>query len=192
MSRQAVNTEGIAALRQRLFFATTLAGIAERELAGEALNRQAVAMACRNGAILQLHGVLTGLLDDIAVRLRLETRGEVRTLDDTRRALAARGLASPEFARVEALLAADSWLAACVAEAGRCLSSTPGGRREAAEGHDHDHEHDQPGGALARRIGMVEAVTIEPLSAEDFARIRAWARQWQSLLDDFLGTLAEF
>lgn len=189
MSRKPVNTEGIAALRQRLFFATTLLRLAERELAGDAINRQAVAMACRNSAVLQLHGVLAGLLDDIAVRLRLEPDDEVPTLAGTRRALAARGLASPELGCIEGLLAAGGWLRACVDEAARCLSAAPGGRRD--EGAP-EHDHDAPAQAGIRRIGMVEAVDLEPLSAGDFARIREWIAQWQRLLEEFTGTLAEF
>ncbi len=186
--------DGIAALRQRLFFAGELVKLAERELAGDALNRHGVAMACRNGAVLQLHSVLTGLLDDVAVRLRLERSPESLTLDTAVAALAARGMASPELGRVRGLLESGGWLQEQVDDARRCLSSQPDGQREAGDDddhheHGHDHHHDQ---GRIRMIAVVPATAIEPLSADDFARIRRWIAGWRQLLDEFLVTLDEY
>lgn len=182
--------DGIAALRQRLFFAGELVKLAERELAGDALNRQGVAMACRNGAVLQLHSVLTGLLDDVAVRLRLERSPESLTLDAAVAALAARGMVSPELGRVRGLLESGGWLPEQVDDARRCLSSQPDGQREADDDdHGHDHPHDQ---GRIRMIAVVPTTGIEPLSVDDFARIRRWIAGWRQLLDEFLVTLDEF
>jgi len=185
--------DGIAALRQRLFFASELLKLAERELAGDAINRQGVAMACRNGAVLQLYAVLTGMLDDIAVRLRLESSPDVLTIAAVDQALAARGMASPELARLAGLIESGAWLAACVETARRCLSSEPGGQRDviSADDHDHDHDHDHHSSAT-RRINLVTTTAIEPLTGEDFARIRQWIGGWNTLLDEFLVTLDEF
>lgn len=183
--------DGIAALRQRLFFASELLKLAERELAGDAINRQGVAMACRNGAVLQLYAVLTGMLDDIAVRLRLESSPDVLTIAAVDQALAARGMASPELARLAGLIESGAWLAACVATARRCLSSEPGGQRDVISADDHDHDHDHHSSAT-RRINLVTTTSIEPLTGEDFARIRQWIGGWNALLDEFLVTLDEF
>lgn len=183
--------DGIAALRQRLFFASELLKLAERELAGEAINRQGVAMACRNGAVLQLYAVLTGMLDDIAVRLRLESSPDVLTIAAVDQALAARGMASPELARLAGLIESGAWLAACVETARRCLSSEPGGQRDVISADDHDHDHDHHSSAT-RRINLVTTTAIEPLTGEDFARIRQWIGGWNTLLDEFLVTLDEF
>lgn len=181
--------DGIAALRQRLFFASELLKLAERELAGEAINRQGVAMACRNGAVLQLYAVLTGMLDDIAVRLRLESSSDVLTIAAVDQALAARGMASPELARLAGLIDSGAWLAACVETARRCLSSEPGGQRDVISADDHDHDHHS---SATRRINLVTTTAIEPLTGEDFARIRQWIGGWNTLLDEFLVTLDEF
>ena len=183
--------DGIAALRQRLFFASELLKLAERELAGDAINRQGVAMACRNGAVLQLYAVLTGMLDDIAVRLRLESSPDVLTIAAVDQALAARGMASPELARLAGLIESGAWLAACVETARRCLSSEPGGQRDVISADDHDHDHDHHSSAT-RRINLVTTTAIEPLTGEDFARIRQWIGGWNALLDEFLVTLDEF
>ncbi len=183
--------DGIAALRQRLFFASELLKLAERELAGDAINRQGVAMACRNGAVLQLYAVLTGMLDDIAVRLRLESSPDVLTIAAVDQALAARGMASPELARLAGLIESGAWLAACVETARRCLSSEPGGQRDVISADDHDHDHDHHSSAT-RRINLVTTTAIEPLTGEDFARIRQWIGGWNTLLDEFLVTLDEF
>lgn len=183
--------DGIAALRQRLFFASELLKLAERELAGDAINRQGVAMACRNGAVLQLYAVLTGMLDDIAVRLRLESSSDVLTIAAVDQALAARGMASPELARLAGLIESGAWLAACVETARRCLSSEPGGQRDVISADDHDHDHDHHSSAT-RRINLVTTTAIEPLTGEDFARIRQWIGGWNTLLDEFLVTLDEF
>ena len=177
-------------MRQRLFFASELLKLAARELVGDAINRQALAMACRQSAVLQLHAVLTGLLDDIAVRLRLDRAPESLTIGALARALAAKGMASPELNRV-ALLAESGWLRDCLAEARLALSSTLGGQREAEDDHHHDHEE-----PVARdgRI-VVKAVMVEPgelLDEADFARIRGWIAGWKALLDEFLVTLDEF
>ncbi len=183
--------DGIAALRQRLFFASELVKLAERELAGDAINRQGVAMACRNGAVLQLYAVLTGMLDDIAVRSRLEISPDVLTIAVVDQALAARGMASPELTRLAGLIEPGAWLAACVETARRCLSSEPGGQRDVIGADDHDHDHDRPASA-ARRINLVTTTSIEPLTGEDFACIRRWIGGWNTLLDEFLVTLDEF
>lgn len=180
--------DGIAALRQRLFFASELVKLAERELAGEALNRHGLAMACRNGAVLQLHAVLTGLLDDVAVRLRLDRAPESLTVDAVVAALAARGMASPEVGRVAGLIEAGGWLRDCVDDIRRCLSAEPNGSRESAEQDDH-HGHDHGKGI---RIAVVAVASTYPLSEADFANIRRWIAGWKSLLDEFLVTLDEF
>lgn len=184
--------DGIAALRQRLFFASELLKLASRELAGNAINRQALAMACRQSAVLQLHAVLTGLLDDIAVRLRLDRAPESLTINALARALAAKGMASPELNRV-AQLAESGWLRECLAETRLALSSTPGGQRDADDGHDHNHDHGEPaerGGRIA--VKVVAAEQAEPLGDADLARIRGWIAAWKALLDEFLVTLDEF
>lgn len=187
--------DGIAALRQRLFFANELLKLAARELAGDALNRQGVAMACRQSAVLQLHAVLTGLLDDVAGRLRIERAPDSLTIAALVQALDARGMASPELNRV-ALLAESGWLRDCLGEIRLALSATPGGQRAADDDHDHSHEHDHPhdhkpavGG---QRIAFVATAEILPLSDADLARIRQWIAGWKSLLDEFLVTLEEF
>ena len=187
--------DGIAALRQRLFFAGELLKLATRELAGDALNRQGVAMACRQSAILQLHAVLTGLLDDVAGRLRIERAPDSLTIAALAQALAAQGMASPELNRV-ALLAESGWLRDCLGEVRLALSATPGGQRAVDDDHDHSHDHDHPhdhkpavGG---QRIAFVATAEILPLSDADLARIRQWIAGWNSLLDEFVVTLEEF
>lgn len=186
--------DGIAALRQRLFFANELLKLAERELAGDAPNRHGAAMACRNSAVLQLHAVLTGMLDDVAGRLRVPQLPESLAIADLDAALRAKGMASPELNRV-VQLAGSGWLAGCIAEARLCLSATPVGVREAA-GHDRDPDHHRhepvpAGGRIDVRVVAADA-PVEVLSGEDFARIRRWIAGWQSLLDEFLVTLDEF
>jgi hypothetical protein len=181
--------DGIAALRQRLFFASELVKLAEREAAGDAINSQGLAMACRNGAVLQLHAVLTGMLDDIAVRLRLDRNPGTQTAVDVAAALERKGMVSPEVSRILGLLDASSWLHECHDDAQRCLSSQPEGQRESEPGQgDHDHDH----GSASRLIAIVAASETEPLSGEDFARIRRWIAGWKALLDEFLVTLDEF
>lgn len=187
--------DGIAALRQRLFFASELVKLAERELGGDAINRQGLAMACRNGAVLQLHAVLTGMLDDIAIRLRQERQPEVMTVAGLASALAARGMASPELGRIAGLLDSGSWLQACCDDVRRCLSAQPEGERESAADQDHGHAHEHGHSHDTRKIRMMAVVaesTIEPLTPADFARIRQWIAGWKSLLDEFLDTLEEF
>lgn len=132
--------DGIAALRQRLFFASELLKLATRELAGDAPNRHGLAMACRQSAVLQLHAALTGFLDDVAERLRVPRSPETLTISALDAALQAKGMASPELNRV-AQLAESGWLAECVAECRLALSATPGGQRDADDDHDHAHEH---------------------------------------------------
>ncbi|MFZ5722734.1 MAG: hypothetical protein ACOY33_03640 [Pseudomonadota bacterium] len=192
MKTSAARQDGIAALRQRLFFANELLKLAARELTGDALNRQAIAMACRQSAVLQLHAVLTGLLDDIAGRLRIERSPATLDIATLAGALAARGMASPELNRV-ATLAENGWLRACMAEAGLCLSSTPGGQRD-EDDHDHNHDHEPAPAASGGRIAMkaVAPEHVEPLADADFARIRSWIAGWKELLDEFLVTLDEF
>lgn len=180
--------DGLAALRQRLFFASALLKMAERELAGEAINRQALAMACRNAAVLQLHGVFTGLLDEIVLRLRIDAGDEIPTIESTRRLLATRQLASPELSRVEGLLEPGGWLHACQAEVRRCLSPRAAGRRA----EDGAAAVTAAESAAPRRIGMVEQTDNAPLSGEDLVRIRGWIDGWKSLLDEFLETFVEF
>lgn len=188
--------DGIAALRQRLFFASELLRLATRELAGDALNRQGVAMACRQSAVLQLHAALTGLLDDIAGRLRIDRSPATMTIASLAQALAERGMASPELNRV-AQLAEHGWLHDCIDEALRCLSATPGGQRDDdADDHDHGHGHEhvprpQAGGARIAVV-VVPADSVDLLSDADFARIRGWIAGWKALLDEFLVTLDEF
>lgn len=185
--------DGIAALRQRLFFAGELLKLGERALAGPALNRQGLAMACRNGAVLQLHAVLTGLLDDVALRLRLDRSPESLTVERALAALADRGMASPELGRLAGLLEGGGWLVDCEEEIRRCLSSQPDGQREQpgyGEG-DHDHDHGQHP-ARIRMVAVLPREEIEPLSAEDFSRIRHWIAGWRGLLDEFLVTLDEY
>lgn len=183
--------DGIAALRQRLFFASELLKLAQREMAGEAPNRHGLAMACRQSAVLQLHAALTGFLDDVAERLRVPRSPETLTITALDAALQAKGMASPELNRV-AQLAESGWLAECLAESRLALSATPGGQREADDDHDHAHDHDAPaaGGRIAIRAVSVEE--IEPLTDADFARIRRWIAGWKSLLDEFLVTLDEY
>lgn len=183
------NQDGIAALRQRLFFASELLKLAARELAGDALNRQGVAMACRQSAVLQLHAVLSGFLDDVATRLRAERAPETLTIEVLAQALAAKGMASPELNRV-AGLAESGWLRECLAEIRFALSAAPGGQR-ATEEHHHDHKHDQAA-VGGQRIALFVSEEIEPLSEADFARIRQWISGWKHLLDEFLVTLEEF
>lgn len=181
--------DGIAALRQRLFFANELVKLAERELAGDALNSKGVAMACRSAAVLQLHTVLTGMLDDIVVRLRVDRSPEVSTLAIVSALLAAKGMVSPELGRIAGLVESGSWLAECVHEGQLCLSSAPVNSRNGVKEVDRDHDQ------RSTRIHLVEisaATTIEPLTAADFARIRQWIAGWKSLLDEFLVTLDEF
>jgi len=181
--------DGIAALRQRLFFASELLKLATRELAGDAPNRHGLAMACRQSAVLQLHAALTGFLDDVAERLRVPRSPETLTISALDAALQAKGMASPELNRV-AQLAESGWLAECVAECRLALSATPGGQREADDDHDHDHDAPAAGGRIAIRAVTVEE--IEPLTDADFARIRRWIAGWKSLLDEFLVTLDEY
>lgn len=187
--------DGIAALRQRLFFANELLKLASRELAGDALNRQAVAMACRQSAVLQLHAALTGLLDDIAGRLRIERTPDALTIESLTAALRAKGMASPELQRI-ALLAENGWLRDCIAEARHCLSSTPGGQREADDDHHDHHAHEERAAANGRiafvAVHATPAAAIELLTDADFARIRSWISGWKALLDEFLVTLDEF
>lgn len=191
MRTSASSQDGIAALRQRLFFANELLKLAVRELEGDALNRQAVAMACRQSAVLQLHAVLTGLLDDIAGRLRVERDPAALTIDALDAALRAKGMASPELNRV-ALLAESGWLHACIDEARRCLSATPGGQRDAVDDHGHDHHDPAPIPAGRIAVTVVAAAQPELLDAADIARIRSWISGWKALLDEFLVTLEEF
>lgn len=183
--------DGIAALRQRLFFASELLKLAQRELAGDAPNRHGLAMACRQSAVLQLHAALTGFLDDVAERLRVPRSPETLTIVALDAALQAKGMASPELNRV-AQLAENGWLAECLAESRLAMSAMPGGQREADDDHDHAHDHDAPaaGGRIAIRAVTVEE--IEPLTDADFARIRRWIAGWKSLLDEFLVTLDEY
>lgn len=178
--------DGLAALRQRLFFARTLLGLAERELAGDALNRQARAMACRHAAVLELHAVLTGLLDEIVLRLRLDPAGMVPALETTRALLDSRGLTSPELGRLEVLAEPGGWLHACLAEVRHCLSASAAGRREAPAGDAGA----QDGGPV--RISLVADGQDMPLSDPDLARLRGWIDAWQALLDEFLETFVEF
>lgn len=193
MKASPARQDGIAALRQRLFFAGELVKLAEQALAGDAINRQGVAMACRSAAVLQLHAVLTGMLDDIVVRLRIDRSPEVPTIALVSAALAAKGMVSPELGRITGMLESGSWLAACVHEGQHCLSSAPVTARDgdAHAGDERDHDHGQKSGM----IRMVEAradADSEPLTAGDFARIRQWIAGWKSLLDEFLVTLDEF
>lgn len=189
--REAPSQDGVAALRQRLFFASAMLQLAERELAGDALNRLALARACRNSAVLQLHAVLTGFLDDIVVRLRLDPQSEVPTLRSTRQALSARGLTSPELGRLDMLLEPGGWLRHCEDEARRCLSSRAIGSRDGAARHRHEEEA-AGGDMVPRRIRLAGVAGIEVLSADDFTRIRSWIGAWNELLDEFLVTLDEF
>lgn len=185
--------DGIAALRQRLFFASELLKLAAREMAGDAPNRHGLAMACRQSAVLQLHAALTGFLDDVAERLRVPRSPETLTIVALDAALQAKGMASPELNRV-AQLAESGWLAECLAESRLALSATPGGQREADDDHDHDHAHDHGAPSAGGRIAIraVTAEEIEPLTDADFARIRRWISGWKSLLDEFLVTLDEY
>jgi len=199
MSTAPGRQDGIAALRQRLFFAGELVRLAERELAGVAINRQGLAMACRNGAVLQLHAVMTGFLDDVATRMRLERAPESLTVPVLLQALSARGLGSPELGRVAGLLE-TGWLHDCVDDIRRCLSSTPDGSRESdidQEENDEPEQQQNRVGVSGQRIAMVAVAvvagsSVELLTAADFARIRFWIAGWKSLLDEFLLTLEEY
>lgn len=181
--------DGIAALRQRLFFASELLKLAQRELAGDAPNRHGLAMACRQSAILQLHAALTGFLDDVADRLRIARSPETLTIAALDAALRAKGMVSPELNRV-AQLAESGWLVDCLAEIRLCLSATPGGARVADD--EHAHEHDAPAAGSRIAIKAVAIEHIEPLDDADLARIRRWIAGWKALLDEFLVTLDEF
>lgn len=181
--------DGIAALRQRLFFASELLKLAQRELAGDAPNRHGLAMACRQSAILQLHAALTGFLDDVADRLRIARSPETLTIAALDAALRAKGMVSPELNRV-AQLAESGWLVDCLAEIRLCLSATPGGARVADDEHAHEHDASAAGSRIAIKAVAIEH--IEPLDDADLARIRRWIAGWKALLDEFLVTLDEF
>lgn len=178
--------DGIAALRQRLFFARELLKMAEREAAGTNVLARGAAMALRQSAVLQLHAVYTGLLDDAAQRLRVDEARSFRSHEALERELAVRGLASPEVARVRELIAAGGWLADCAHEWERCLSCETADPRE-GDDHHHDEEH---GAGLAIRVTAAPEACV--LDAADFARLRGWVQQWGRLLDEFVVTLEEF